>query len=284
MEVITTFETTFAQLSTSSTSKSESEVSNGRWTKEEHERFVEAIKLHGKNWKKVEETVGTRTGAQIRSHAQKFFLKVEKEIKTNQKSKGNKDQGKSNKKYISALENLTALIKTEDNLKGNLSFNEINENLTEASEISTVLPASPNTHLVSAEKSIEYVSNTATTTPTKLNDMQSESSDYSQMSKYQLLSKLKACEEKVGEYHSIVQQFTASHTNTSTSNHYRTESSKPYHHFVYLDLMNYFTIFNKNAKSLKLSDMVDLSFKTNVSSSEESYVDAPAGKKKVRIL
>jgi SHAQKYF class myb-like DNA-binding protein len=284
MEVITTIETTFAQLSSSSTLKSESEVSNGRWTKEEHERFVDAIKQHGKNWKKVEETVATRTGAQIRSHAQKFFLKVEKEIKTNQKSKGNKDQGKSNKKFISTFENLTALIKTEDNLKGNLSFNEISENLTEASEISTVLPVSPDTHLVSAEKSIEYVSNTTTTTPTKLNDMQSESSvDSSQMSQYKLLSKLKACEEKVQEYHSVAKQFTAAHTTTSTSNHYRTESSKPYHHFVYIDLMNYFTIFNKNAQSLKLSDMVDLSFKTNVIC-EESYADAPAGKKKVKIL
>ena len=31
------------------------------------------MKLYGKNWKKVEEYIGTRTGTQIRSHAQKFF-------------------------------------------------------------------------------------------------------------------------------------------------------------------------------------------------------------------
>ena len=41
----------------------------GRWTKDEHKCFLEALKLYGKNWKKVEEHVGTRTGAQIRSHA-----------------------------------------------------------------------------------------------------------------------------------------------------------------------------------------------------------------------
>ena len=52
----------------------------GRWTKDEHQRFVEALKLYGKNWKQVEEHVGTRNGAQIRSHAQKFFNRLEREL------------------------------------------------------------------------------------------------------------------------------------------------------------------------------------------------------------
>ena len=53
----------------------------GRWTPEEHKRFVEALKLYGKNWKKVEEHVKTRDGTQVRSHAQKYFAKLEKETK-----------------------------------------------------------------------------------------------------------------------------------------------------------------------------------------------------------
>lgn len=54
-------------------------VSNGRWTREEHEQFLESIRLYGKDWRKIEEHVGTRTCSQIRSHAQKYFLRLEKE-------------------------------------------------------------------------------------------------------------------------------------------------------------------------------------------------------------
>lgn len=52
----------------------------GRWSKEEHEKFIESLHLFGKDWKKVESHIGTRSGAQIRSHAQKFFNRVEKEL------------------------------------------------------------------------------------------------------------------------------------------------------------------------------------------------------------
>ena len=43
---------------------------------------------YGKNWKMIEEVVQTRTTPQVRSHAQKFFLKlfkIEKERKKNLK-------------------------------------------------------------------------------------------------------------------------------------------------------------------------------------------------------
>ena len=39
---------------------------------------MEAVRLHGKDWSKITEHVGTRTRALIASHAQQFRKKVEK--------------------------------------------------------------------------------------------------------------------------------------------------------------------------------------------------------------
>ncbi|KAI5423675.1 hypothetical protein KIW84_030047 [Lathyrus oleraceus] len=50
-----------------------------RWTEDEHNRFLEALKLYGRAWQRIEEHIGTKTAVQIRSHAQKFFSKLEKE-------------------------------------------------------------------------------------------------------------------------------------------------------------------------------------------------------------
>jgi SHAQKYF class myb-like DNA-binding protein len=51
----------------------------GRWTQEEHERFLRGFELYGHKWRKVRDVVGTRTVTQVRTHAQKFFVKLKKQ-------------------------------------------------------------------------------------------------------------------------------------------------------------------------------------------------------------
>ena len=51
-------------------------LNEGRWSTEEHIRFIEGLVEYGKNWKNVQKCVGTRSTAQARSHAQKFLLKL----------------------------------------------------------------------------------------------------------------------------------------------------------------------------------------------------------------
>lgn len=57
----------------------------GRWTNEEHEKFllgtyhlILGLQLYGKDWKKIEGLIGSRSCSQVRSHAQKYFLKLKK--------------------------------------------------------------------------------------------------------------------------------------------------------------------------------------------------------------
>ncbi|TKV91674.1 hypothetical protein SEVIR_9G112500v4 [Setaria viridis] len=49
-----------------------------RWAADEHDRFLHALVLFGRDWKRIEAFVATKTSTQIRSHAQKHFLKAQK--------------------------------------------------------------------------------------------------------------------------------------------------------------------------------------------------------------
>ena len=54
----------------------EGEETKGRWTPEEHRLFLEGVMLYGKDWKKMQALIRTRSLVQIRTHAQKVFKKV----------------------------------------------------------------------------------------------------------------------------------------------------------------------------------------------------------------
>ena len=61
-------------------SEEKEENLNGRWNQEEHIRFIKGCLLYGNNWKKVKKYVKTRSSAQIRSHAQKYLIKLKKKF------------------------------------------------------------------------------------------------------------------------------------------------------------------------------------------------------------
>lgn len=72
----------------------------GRWTRSEHIRFIQALTLYGRDWRKVQLYVKTRTSTQARSHAQKFIVKIKK--------KGSDLQSFLRSIDFNNLENLTA--------------------------------------------------------------------------------------------------------------------------------------------------------------------------------
>eukprot|EP00831_Metopus_contortus_P003009 TRINITY_DN11122_c0_g2_i6.p1 TRINITY_DN11122_c0_g2~~TRINITY_DN11122_c0_g2_i6.p1 ORF type:complete len:264 (+),score=29.34 TRINITY_DN11122_c0_g2_i6:168-959(+) len=51
-------------------------VRDGRWTAEEHKKFLVCLRQYGRCWKKIQTIIGTRTATQVRSHAQKYFAKL----------------------------------------------------------------------------------------------------------------------------------------------------------------------------------------------------------------
>lgn len=68
----------FEGRSTNSDHRSESRFNTGRWSVEEHQKFVEAMFLYGNEWKRVQQHIKTRSSTQARSHAQKFFIRLRK--------------------------------------------------------------------------------------------------------------------------------------------------------------------------------------------------------------
>jgi SHAQKYF class myb-like DNA-binding protein len=71
----------------------------GRWTDEEHQVFLEGLEMHGKQWKVIAGMIGTRTVVQVRTHAQKYFQRVDRHINGN--GTPVKQQGQTAKRKMS---------------------------------------------------------------------------------------------------------------------------------------------------------------------------------------
>lgn len=83
---------------------------DGRWTQDEHDLFLRGMKIHGRRWTKVAEIVGTRTTVQVRSHAQKYEMKIGKEKKTTRNSRSDSCDTLSSSPRGSSIDNGSVML------------------------------------------------------------------------------------------------------------------------------------------------------------------------------
>ena len=120
---------------------------NGRWTREEHNRFIDAIIIYGNDWKRVQKHVYSRSSTQARSHAQKFLLKLKhSEIFKKKKIDTNMSWAKtiqylknefSNEELYDILKSVTKQRKT--NSKNNIIIDDTNTAFSISTEEETQL-------------------------------------------------------------------------------------------------------------------------------------------------
>lgn len=84
----------------------------GRWTREEHDAFLQALRKYGKEWKKVAAKVKTRTVVQTRTHAQKYFQKLQKAMAANNNSNNNNNVNNN------TVDNMMLLSSKDDDFTG----------------------------------------------------------------------------------------------------------------------------------------------------------------------
>jgi SHAQKYF class myb-like DNA-binding protein len=65
--------------------------SAGRWTAAEHQVFLRGLSTYGREWKKVAAHIPTRTSAQVRSHAQKYFCRLQRHDDVDTSNHSNED-------------------------------------------------------------------------------------------------------------------------------------------------------------------------------------------------
>ena len=109
----------------------------GRWLIDEHQRFIDGVIKYGNNWRQVQKYVGTRSGTQTRSHAQKFFEKLKRsKIFKTEKYDFSRNSLKllhdimanlSEKEYEQTLKKLHSLTYRAD-MKSDNEDSELNEN------------------------------------------------------------------------------------------------------------------------------------------------------------
>ena len=88
----------------------------GRWTREEHELFLLGLQKFDRKWKSIASMIPTRTVLQVRTHAQKYFQKLQRLEKKRKTSTGENNLCKRIL-HASLLANFSARISQEESSK-----------------------------------------------------------------------------------------------------------------------------------------------------------------------
>ena len=138
----------------------------GRWLLDEHQRFIDGIIKYGNNWRLVQKYVGTRSGTQTRSHAQKFFEKLRRsKIFKSEKYDFSKNSLKllhdimsnlSKEEYEQTLKKIQSLTYRMDIKLNNENF-DINENEEKNENLSLFDNIKPKENEVNHEEVIEKI-------------------------------------------------------------------------------------------------------------------------------
>lgn len=116
----------------------------GKWTEEEHQRFLKAIEVYGNQWKKVRDCVGTRSCAQIRSHCQKYFRR-KRNMMLQELRRTNSHKGM---RFLVVKEyyNYTGPNNKSAELSNALDINSVEEDVKEETvkELEVILPSTEN--------------------------------------------------------------------------------------------------------------------------------------------
>ena len=84
----------------------------GYWSKSDHTKFIEALYLYDNDWPNIQNYINNRTYKQVRSHAQKFYLK----LKTFKDEELGLDFTSSN---VKNLEDIINIVKQKELISGN---------------------------------------------------------------------------------------------------------------------------------------------------------------------
>ena len=97
---------------------------NGRWSDDEHKKFLKGIIEYGNKWKKIQNIIITRSSTQARSHAQKFFLRIKNDLKL---KKNNIVKDNLNKNENFSIKYFFELLTDFDKDKSNIQIGKLDK-------------------------------------------------------------------------------------------------------------------------------------------------------------